>query len=159
MGDQTVVVTGAEGFAVAGGRTMPLPSAALERQTRGMARDLRILVRYASDPSLEAVAAGEDTVDGVKCQVVAVTYKGAESRLCVAPDGKVLKQSYQGEHPTTRAPAQIEVYYSDYRDVEGRMVPHKEVIKADGQEAVSLTLESFKVNPPVDDKLFEKPAA
>jgi hypothetical protein len=38
------------------------------------------------------------------------------------------------------------------------MVPHKEVVKADGQDAYTLTLDSFKVNPPVDEKLFEKPA-
>jgi predicted Zn-dependent peptidase len=157
MGDQTVVVSGASGFAIAGGKTMPLPAASLERQTKGMARDLRFLVRYASDPSLEAVAGGEDTVDGTKCQVVAVTYKGTESRLCVASDGKVLKQSYQGENPITRAPGQIEAYYSDYREVEGRMVPHKEVVKADGQDSFTLTLESFKIDPPVDEKLFEKP--
>jgi zinc protease len=158
MGDQTIVVNGTDGFAMAGGRTFPLPGAAMEKQQKELARDLRVLVRYASDSGMETTAAGEDTVDGTKCQIVSVSFKGSESRLCIASDGKVLKETYQGENPMTKAPGQVEILFSDYRQVDGRSVPHKEAVRVDGQDVYTLTLESFKVNPPVDEKLFEKPA-
>ncbi|MBZ5638389.1 MAG: insulinase family protein [Acidobacteriia bacterium] len=158
MGEQTLVVTGGEGFRTAGGNTSPLPPTVVEMIQKETMRDLRVLVRYASDPGMEAVAAGEETVDGTKCQVVSVSFKGSDCRLFVAPDGRVLKEAYQGVSPLTMAPAQIEVLFSDYHEVEGRSVPHKEVVRVDGEDAITLTLESFKVDPPVDEKLFQKPA-
>ena len=63
-----------------------------------------------------------------------------------------------GLNVDAEAPGQVEVLYSDYRQVDGRWVPHKEVLRVEGQDAFTLTLESFTVNPPVDEKLFEKPA-
>ena len=159
MGDQTVVVDGNEGFALAGGQTVQLPAAVVETQRKELSRGLRVLVRYAKDPAMEAVASGEEDVSGTKCQVLAVGYQGVETRLYVAPDGTVVKQTYQGENPLTRAPGQIEIFFSDYRDVEGRMVSFKQVFKVDGQETITLMLDSFKVDPVVDEALFQKPAA
>lgn len=159
MGEQTVVINGTEGFMTMGGQSRPLPAEMLAEHQLDMGRDLRLLVHYHADPKLEVVAAGEEDLDGTKCQILAVTYRGAESRLWVDPTGRVLKQSYQGRDPLTRSPARIEAIYSDYKEVDGRQVPHKETLRIDGQDKVTLTLESFEVNPQVDVAAFEKPAA
>jgi len=159
MGEVTQVISGTEGFMLRGGQSMPLSTEQLQEQRKQMGRDLRFLVRYASDPALEAVSAGEETVEGAPCDVVAVTFRGVESRLWVDSSGKVLKQAYQGTHPVTRSPGQAEAFYSDYRDHDGRQVPHKQVVRFDGQEAITLTLDSFEVNPEVDVAQFEKPAS
>lgn len=159
MGEMTTVVSGTEGFALRGGKSMPLSSEQMQERQKQMGRDLRLLVRYSDDPNLEAVSAGEETVEGVKCDVIAVTFRGVESRLWVDSDGRVLKQAYQGTNPLTRSPGQAEAFFSDYRDHEGRQVPHKQVVRFDGQDAMTLTLDSFEVNPQVDVAQFEKPAS
>lgn len=157
MGEQVAVLNRTEGFVSGGGQVRPLPADRVETERRKITRDLRFLIRASADPKLDAVAAGSEEIDGTRCDVVSVAYDGVESRLWIAPDGRVLKQAYQGEHPVTRAPAAIEITFSDYRPAESGQVPFKQVVRADGQEAMTIILDSFTANPPVDDSLFEKP--
>ncbi len=159
MGEVVAVIKGGEGFMQMGGQLRPLPAEQVQAQMKELNRDLRMLVYHHADPTLEALAAGQDDVNGTKCDVVAVTFKGADSRLCVDASGKVVKQSYQGSHPMTGVPGQFEVFYSDYRDQNGRQVPFKEVIKIDGEDAITFTLEKFEVNPQIEMAQFDKPAA
>jgi predicted Zn-dependent peptidase len=159
MGEQTVVLSGGEAFALVGGAVRSLPASVAQKELQDMGRDLRVLVRYADDPEVEAVAAGKEPVEGVACDVVQVTYRGASSRIWVDSQGRVLKQVYAGENPLTRAPGSVEVRYRDYRDLEGLQVPHEQSLSVDGEEVTTLTLESFEVNPEYDPALLEKPAA
>jgi zinc protease len=159
MGAQVVVLDGKEGFMKVGGQVKPLPGPMVEKEHADLARDLRFIVRYHADPEMEAVAGGEKEVDGTTCTVLAVTYHGTSSRLCVAEDGRVLTQTYQGTNPLTRAPGEVEITYSDYRAEGGLEVPHTTVMRVDGQDVMKTTLESFEVNPQVDPAAFEKPAA
>lgn len=159
MGEQTIVLGEGSAFVAAGGQMQDLPAPAAEKMRKDLGHDLRSIVRYASEPGTEAVGAGKEDFSGVPCDVVAVTLRGVESRLWVAADGKVLKQTYQGEHPVTRAPGPIEVWFSDYRDMGGRQVPHKQSVRVDGQEVLTYDLETFEVDPAVDAAAFQKPAA
>lgn len=159
MGNQVVVINGDEGFMTMGGQVRPLPAPAVQEQQKQLARDLRFIVRYADDPDTEAVAGGEDEVGGTPCTTLAVTLHGTSSQLCVAEDGTVLKQTFQGKNPMTQVPGQVEVTFSDYKEMDGRMVPQKSVVSFDGQKFSELTLKSFEVNPVVDMALFAKPAA
>ncbi len=159
MGEQVLVMDGGEGFMTMGGQVRPLPAAMVQKEQEDLRRDLRVLVRYHADPDLDAVAGGSDEVDGQSCRVVAVTYKGVASQLCVAADGTVLRQTFQGTNPLTRAPGQVELRFSDYRQLDGRQVPHRQVMLVDGEEVMTSTLESWQVNPPVDEAVFAKPAA
>ncbi|HEX6850796.1 MAG TPA: insulinase family protein [Candidatus Polarisedimenticolaceae bacterium] len=156
MGEQTIVVAEDASFMTSGGQVRDLPPPAVEKAKKDLAHDLRSIVRYAGDA--EAVGAGKEDVDGVACDVVSVTLRGVESRLWVASDGKVLRQTYQGETPQG-APGAYDVRFSDYRDVGGRQVPHKQVVTIDGQEFATYDLESFEVDPVVDAAAFQKPAA
>lgn len=159
MGEQVIVMDGGEGFMTMGGQVRPLPSSMVEKEQEDLRRDLRVLVRYHADPELEAVAGGADEVDGQPCTVLAVTFKGVASQLCVAEGGTVVRQTYQGTNPLTRAPGQVELRFADYRELDGRQVPHRQIMLVDGEEVMSSTLESWQVNPAVDEALFAKPAA
>jgi predicted Zn-dependent peptidase len=159
MGEQVVVLNGGEGYMMMGSQSRPMPAEMLQDRQKNLGRDLRVLVRYANDPALEAVAAGQEDVDGVACEVVAVTFRAAESRLWIDPAGLVRKQTFQGKNPATGVPGTMEAFYSDYRLLDGRQVPHKQVVRMEGQEIFSLTLETFEVNPKVEVAQFEKPAA
>lgn len=159
MGDQVVVVTREAGFMSAGGQTRELSSEQIEEAHEQLSRDLLTLLRHHDHPELEAVAAGSDKVGETACEVVAVEFHGVESRLCVASDGRVLKQSFRGKNPLTGTPADVVQLYSDYREVEGVHMPHKVVMQVDGQEILSSTTKAIEVNPEIEEGVFEKPAA
>jgi zinc protease len=155
MGEQTVVLAGDAGAAMGPGGTQVLPPDKVAEAKREAFHDLSFLARVAGD--VEAVAAGSETVGGTSCDVLSVTYQGSESRLCVAQDGKVLKQSFAGDNPMSGAPGRIEVTYADWRDVSGRQLPFKQTITFDGEPLATVTVEAIEVNPALDPALFEVP--
>ncbi|HEX5043377.1 MAG TPA: pitrilysin family protein [Candidatus Polarisedimenticolaceae bacterium] len=155
MGEQTLVLAGDAGAALTPAGTQPLPAEKVAEAKKEAFHDLSFLARVAGE--VDAVAAGSETVEGTACDVVAVTYQGSESRLCVAQDGKALKQSFTGENPMSGAPGRIEVTYADWREVSGRQLPFKQTITIDGQPLATVTVETIEVNPTLDPALFEVP--
>ena len=95
---------------------------------------------------------------GVNCRILATTFKGVESRMWVAPDGKVLKQTYQGINPMTRTPGTVEAVYSDYRAEASIQVARKQTRLMDGEQIMTINIETFELNPKIDPALFKKPA-
>jgi hypothetical protein len=156
MGAQTVVLAGDSGTATGPQGSQALPPEAVSEAKKEAFHDLSFLARVAGE--VDAVAAGTDTVDGTACDQIAVTWQGSESRLCVAKDGKVLKQSYAGKNPMTGAPGRIEVVYGDWRDVAGHLLPFKQTVTIDGEALATVTVESIEVNPTLEPALFEVPA-
>jgi predicted Zn-dependent peptidase len=157
MGEQVMAFDGEEGFAVTGGQVQDIPADRVASIKEDLARELLFLVRYHDDPTLEAILAGEEELNGVSCAVLAVTFRGLDFRIWVDADGKVLKQAYQGEHPFTGAPGQVEKLFSDYRDVEGWSIPFREVMTVDGEEVMTTTVGTVELNPEVDPAAFQKP--
>jgi hypothetical protein len=49
------------------------------------------------------------------------------------------------------------MYFTDYRDVDGVMLPHKMSVSVNGQPNEEWTVEKFRVNPNVKPSEFEKP--
>jgi len=159
MGEQTIVLAGDRGFMMAGGQTRDLPPQMIADQLADLGRDLQYLTRYRDDAGIEAVAGGMETVDGVECQVVEVSYKGAESRLWIDADGLVRRQSYQDKHPMTQAPGTFDVYFSDFRDVDGWKIAHNQKIQFNGEDFATVTTSKVEIDPEVDPAAFEKPGA
>jgi hypothetical protein len=54
---------------------------------------------------------------------------------------------------------QIESLISDYKPVEGIMVPHKVQTMVGGQTQATVTIESVAFNIPLEDARFAMPAA
>ena len=157
MGEQVIVLNEDKGYQGFGGQNQPLPGDSVEEGLKQLGRELLVLAGNAGHPEVEAVAAGTENVNGTECQVVAVTFMGMESRLYVDADGKVVKQAYQGKHPLQGTPGLIEIIFSDYSDVDGRLVAHKRVMSFEGQEVATSTLDSIQINPELDVALFEVP--
>ena len=158
LGDQTVVINGEDGFMMMGEKVQPLPATVLEEQSKEQGRNLLYLLHYYDDPALEVLAAGEEKIEGTNCQILAISFKGVESRLWVAPDGKVLKQAYQGMNPITRTPGMNENVYTDYRPEGDLLFARQASRRIDGEELMTITIDSFEINPKVDLNLFKKPA-
>jgi hypothetical protein len=158
MGEQKIVVNGDRGVMSMGPQKQDMPGEMIAQQKEELWRNLVILASYLNSDELESVAGGSDEVEGASCDVVAVTFRGTESRLCVAEDGKVLKQSYRGNHPMQRVPGTMELLFSDYREVDGRMLPFKEVLHFEGEKLAETTYEEVLIDPEISADLFDIPA-
>jgi predicted Zn-dependent peptidase len=157
MGDQMLVINGDQGYMKAGGQTQPLPGSAIEDQLKDLGRELLVLMGNRDNPEMEALAAGSDNVDGTSCDLMAVNFMGSESRICVADDGTVIRQSYQGKHPMQQTPGMIEVRFSEYSEISGHLIAHKQVMTFEGQPLATITLNSIELNPDIDSTIFEMP--
>jgi len=158
MGEMVTVINGGQGVMLQGGTPSPLPPEMAERALKQLGRDLLILSSNVGDPELQAVAGGTDEVDGTACDIVEVTFKGSESRLCINGDGTVLKQSFQGKHPMQGTPGTITLLFSDYVEQAGRMLPRISSMNFEGEEFATVTVESLEINADVDATLFDLPA-
>ena len=67
-------------------------------------------------------------------------------------EAKVRTEVTQGASQAT-----VETELSDYRDVEGRMVPFKTRQLVNGQAAAEMTIEQVQFNLPMPDTLFKMP--
>lgn len=154
MGEQLVVVNGSDGYMAMGGNRQPLPAAMIEESRKEIVRGLVQLVNHRDDPSLEAVAGGESKVLGTSCRMLAVSVGGVESRFCVGANGAVLSQRYQGKHPMEQRPGTMEVVFSEYKPLDGRMLPTKQVLHFEGEELATITTNSVQFDPSIDESQF-----
>ena len=100
-----------------------------------------------------------EQVDGVDCKILVARIADVSTRFWVDGEGRILKQAYQGTHPFTQAPGEFEVYFSDYREMAGRLIPFVRTTLIDGSEFAVSTAGSIEVDPEFDEAIFEKPAA
>lgn len=152
MGEQMMVINGDSGTMSMGGQSAPVPEAQIGETLDNLNRNLLILASKSSE--VEAVSAGAEKVGGTDCDLVSVSLGGIESRLCIDSSGKVLKQSYQGKHPLQGSPGLIEVVYSDYAELGGRYFPKTHSMMFEGQEVLTITVDSLEVNPDLDPAMF-----
>ena len=100
---------------------------------------------------------GSEEVNGNPAHVLNITGSdGSTSRLFLSADtGLPVKQQFRGTGLT--GPAEIEAFYSDYRDVDGIQVPFKREVLADGQKQREVTITTVQVDVEVDAAVFQKP--
>ena len=55
--------------------------------------------------------------------------------------------------------AVIEIVFSDYRHADGAFYPFRHVLTFNGEEMVTVTVQSLQVNPDLPDSLFETSSA
>lgn len=154
-GEAAVVLDGDRGFMRSSSGQMELPPEAVKAARAGLGLEMIVIAGNADNPELEAVAAGTEEVDGEPCEVVAVSFLGGRSWLCVDDEGRVVKQRYAGMHPFDGSPGEIEVRFSDYEITGGRLLPRRQVMSFDGVVVAIVTLESVEVNPELDPADFE----
>jgi hypothetical protein len=74
-----------------------------------------------------------------------------------ANTGKVVRETYKGMG--LAGPVDTETVFSDWKGVEGLSLPFHRENKQSGQPSSSVQVSSIQINPPVDPKIFERPAA
>lgn len=102
---------------------------------------------------------GVQKVEEKEAHAVQFTHDGDVTVLCFDKETFLtVKQEYTGPDLVTGRAVKNEIFLSDYRPVENVKMPFKLVVLQDGKKAAELALKEIKLNPPLEDSLFAKPA-
>jgi hypothetical protein len=158
MGDMVMVVSPEAAFITAPQiGTRDMPASMKSDMADEMKRDLLFIVQHASDGEVTIAPAGLEKVGSAQAQALDVNSQGAALRLYIDPaSGRVLRSRYTTNGPS--GPMEVVADFSDWRNVDGVMFPFREH-RNQGGEVSDVQITEIKVNPPVDPKMFQKPAS
>jgi zinc protease len=160
-GTMDIVVTPETAFMAFVGRGMrDLPGSQKTESLEQIKRDPIFIASHATnnDANIFFHAGGTEKVGDVEARVVDVNSDGAYLRWFVDPQtGHILKETY----PTLSqsGPAQGETEMDDWKLLSGITIPTVRHNKQNGQDSSTATYTALEINPTVDAKLWEKPAA
>ena len=159
---QVIVITPTEsfGYSPASSRpAVPLREMVRAGYEKQLARNPLVILKNRKEANFKAFAAGPDKIGDTVVEQVAVETNGFKVKLGIDPaTGRVLSLSYKGRGPGGTV-GQVTRTYSDFRTVDGLLLPFKIVGTFNGESdsQVSTTIETITVNGQVAPAAFEKP--
>jgi zinc protease len=159
QGAVSIVVTPDSAFMAAGGMGVrDMPASRKDENLEQIRRDLIYLGQHVNDPAFSFTASGSDKSGSKELAIVDVSGPGVTMRWFVDPQsGKIVRETYKGMGQS--GPVDSETDFSDWKTVEGLNLPFHRANKQSGQDSSSVQFTSIQINPAVDPKIFEKPAA
>lgn len=142
------------------GSAVRVPSAGVETLEQLLGRQLIPLLRRRGAEGTRIAALEAATIDGRQLDRVRVQRGGLDVTLHLDPaTGRVHSAAWVGRNDQGEI-GDVVMTYSDYRPVDGVLVPFREEATFEGAPAPALgrTLEQALVNAPLDASLFAPPA-
>ncbi|HEX6731705.1 MAG TPA: hypothetical protein VF074_16890 [Pyrinomonadaceae bacterium] len=153
------VVTPSESFVAFNKAARPMPDANRTLIYKELNHEPIVLLRARSRSEFKAWAAGSDKVGETVVERLDVELPGFTATLGIDPaTGRVLSQAYRGRGPGGVV-GEIRITYSDFRAVEGMLLPFRMTATFDGQTFPALTamVEAATINGQIDPASFKKP--
>ena len=104
----------------------------------------------------QAVLLGKDTINGKACFKVKLIRKSGDIETCYFDDqnfAMVMKKAVSKN--VEMGGALLDIFYSDYRDIQGLRIPFKTVHESNGQMILTITIDRVMINEPIEDKDFQ----
>jgi len=158
MGDMTMVFSPTASFMVTPMGAQDMPASQSDELQNEMKRDPFLVAQHADDPQYAFVAGASEKIGEVEAQILDVNAGGAEVRWFVDPQsGRILRATWKSMGPA--GPGDMVADYADWKPVSGLTLPFKVTRTRNGEKEATVELKDVEINPTVDPKLFEKPAA
>ena len=142
------------------GRTTPEPMTEEElRETAGSGDLYGLLFDYA--PRGHAVELlGRESVQGRDAFKLKVTLPGGAVRWVYLDAESGLEVKIEALRTLAGRERRVESFYHDWQVAEGLLIPRRQETRTEGENELHLlTVETVRVNPPLDDSRFAMPAA
>jgi len=138
--------------------TQSMPPAQKTEMLAQLHHDLIYIAAHADDPAFTFTAAGTEKIGDIDAAVLDIAGAIPWVRWYVDPKtGYILREKYKGLAPA--GPFDGETDLSDWRAADGFTQPYLHKNKQNGKETSVVEYKKVEINPAVDAKLFEKPAA
>lgn len=111
---------------------------------------------FARQEGLQVQHLGQEEAEGQPAEVLLITPPGIDAfKLYLQPDTHMpVMMTYQSTNMMTGSPTQNRDVLSDFRAVEGVMLPFHTTSYADGELSAETTVEEIQINGEVDDSIF-----
>jgi zinc protease len=157
-GEMSMVASPSVAFMATAMESHELPASQKQDMLNEVKRDLIYVAQHADDPQFAFTAAGSEKIGGVEAVILDVNADGTSVRWFVDPaTGHVLRARWQAANP--EGPAEMIADYSDWRTAGGVSVPFKETQTRNGEAALAEQMQKLEINPALNMKIFERPAA
>ena len=157
QGVVSTVVTADEAFMRGPGGARPLPDSMRTELKKEIDRNLFSLLQNRGAADLSASAVGSDQVGGLKVELVRIDRAGDTVTLGIDPEsGRVLSMAYRG-NDLTGARVDTVMTFSDFRKIDGLIMPFASSATFNGEPALSAKTEKLSFNVEVDAARFTKP--
>lgn len=159
---QVIVITPSESFGFSPASSRPaasLPAMVRQGYEKQLARNPLIILKNRKESNFKAFAAGPDKIGDTVVEQVAIESNGLKVKLGIDPaTGRVLSLSFKGRG-SGGAVGQITRTYSDFRTVDGLVLPFKiaSTFNGESDSQISTTIETITVNGQIAPAAFEKP--
>jgi len=111
---------------------------------------------YAKQRGDKMEVQGKDQIEGASTWKVAITHEGKVTTVYL-DEQTALERKLSASVNQGGAALNVESIISDYRPVEGIMVPHKVQTLVGGRQQATVTIEKVEFNTPLDDAQFKMP--
>ncbi len=116
------------------------------------------LIDYSTKGHAIELDAKQEEMDGVKCYKITMKRKQGDEKVYFIDGENYIPVCVRSFAQTGPAKGQaVEMYFSDYKEVEGLMIPHTLENKMGGQTVVTIKMEKIEINPTIDKKIFSFP--
>jgi len=138
-----------------GSRTMP-PEQKNEMLAQ-LHHDLIYITQHAEDPAFTFTAAGTEKIGDVDAAILDIGGAIPWVRWYIDPkSGHILREKYKGTDQSGAFDGETEL--SDWQTADGLTMPRIHQNKQNGEPTSTSELKKVELNPPLDPKMFEKPA-
>ena len=142
------------------GRTTPEPMTEEElRETAGSADLYGLLFDYGRRGHAVELL-GRESVQGRDAFKLKVTLPGGAVRWVYLDAESGLEVKIEALRTLAGRERRVESFYDDWQVAEGLLIPRRQETRTEGENELHLlTVETVRVNPPLDDSRFAMPAA
>jgi hypothetical protein len=156
----TIVVAGDQAWVSAGGSVQELTGDQLAEQKQQRHSGYVTSLHFLGQPDYQVKQLADADVDGQAAAVVVVSREGQrdvtlafdkQSKLLVKAEYKLKSPQHEDREVTE------EIWFKDYRDVDGVKVPTKHVIHRDGQKFVEGEISDYTFPQKLDPGVFARP--
>jgi len=141
------------------GRTNPEPLTGEEQREAADSADLYgLLFDYAARGHVVEIL-GQEPVEGRDAFKLKVTLPGGSVRWVYLDTETGLEVKLEALHTIAGRERRIETYYHDWQPKQGLLIARRQETRTEGsKESHLLTVETIRINPPIDDSRFALPA-
>ena len=158
MGQMTMAAWPAASYMNAGGQGGEMPPPAKEEALKSLKRDVIAVAQHLDDPKYTFTAAGTRKIGDVQTNVLKINADGAEATWYLDPKTNLpLRSEFSAlgqAGPVNRASD-----YSDWKSFSGVNLYTTRAVSDNGKPSAKDTIKEWVVNPKIDPKIWEKPAA
>ncbi len=158
MGEMNIIFDGSQGWQVMGPNSAPLPETEIANTHKEISRDLIVLFSAYEKNGLTPVYGGSGEQNGSSVDYVHFVDDAGDDLVRLAIDASShlpVGQHYFGKTPA--GPGEIEVSFSDFKEISGIKTPFVVKVTSNGATVMETTVSKIVINAEVSAESFAKP--